>query len=655
MVIGVDYYPEHWNESLWSQDADIMKQSGVKVVRLAEFSWSKLEMYEGIYNFEWLDQIIEILKERNIEVILCTPTNCPPLWLYQKYPEAIQTGRDGKQIAIGIRGHRCYTSPDFRRLSGIIIDKMTSRYADYKNVIAWQIDNELEANYCCCDNCITHYRKWLEKKYGTLAEINKAYGNNVWSGEYTDWEQIKPPMGSYPYAWYNPSYVLDYFRFASDSMVEYVRFQSEIIRKNCPNTIITTNTWLCEKLPDFYDTFRGLDVVSYDNYPTTRIPSDPEQFYSHAFHLDLMRGIKNKNFWIMEQLSGAIGSWAPMQPTPRPGMIKGYSLQALAHGADIVLHFRWRTAVSGAEMFWHGIIDHNNRKGRRFHEFVDLCTAVNSLQELEGTEIKNHCAILYSSDQEYALKIQPQTDGFHYYNQLKAFHHAFMSLGVGTDIINQYEDFSSYKIIVVPTLFITDVNVVKRLYEYTKSGGTVIITNRSGVKDFNNKCIMDALPCAFRELIGACITEYDAIGKEIAHIKTTDGMVYEVTQWCDILEADTATVLAVYSDYFYSGKSAITQNSYGDGTAYYIGTVGYKDFYRYLAECTLKSIGITYMNNLPEGIEITLREKEHQRYYFMFNNTNQKKLITILDIEHELDPFEMRIMRESDKYSLLPL
>jgi beta-galactosidase len=653
MKIGVDYYPEHWDENLWIPDADLMKQCGVKIVRLAEFAWSKLEPSEGIYNFEWLDHIIKIFEERNIEVILCTPTNCPPLWLYQKYPETIQTGRDGDRIAIGIRGHRCYTSPVFRKYAGVIIDKMTSRYANQKNIIAWQIDNELEANYCCCDYCITDFRKWLENKYGNLTELNRSYGNNVWSGEYSNWDQIRPPMGSHPYAWYNPSYVLDYFRFASDSMVDYIKFQETIIRKNCPATMITTNTWLCDKLPDFYDTFQNLDVVSYDNYPTTRIPSDPEQFYSHSFHLDLMRGIKNKNFWIMEQLSGALGSWSPMQPTTRPGMLKGYSLQSIAHGADTVIHFRWRTAVSGAEMFWHGLIDHSNIPGRKLLEFTELCNTVNNLEELDSTVIKNQCAILYSSDQEYALKIQPQTDGFHYYHQLKAFHNAFSAFGVGTDIINQYADFSSYKIIVATTLYVTDNDVVKRLYEFVKNGGTVILTNRSGVKDYNNKCIMDALPTIYQELIGAKVIEYDAIGNDWAGVKTAEDVEYDITQWCDLLEINTATALAAYTNNFYQGKPAVTQNNYGKGIAYYVGTVGKKVFYRYLVEEALKSSKVNYIKNLPEGVEITIREKSDHRYYFIFNNTENSQILSILGMELVLAPFEMNIFREHDKHKLL--
>ena len=172
--------------------------------------------------------------------------------------------------------------------------------------------------------------------------------------------------------WQNPSLTLDYNRYASESTVAYLEFQRTLIRSLDPDAWITTNSWLCENMPDFYDLFQNLDMVSYDNYPTTVIPESPEELYSHAFHLDLMRGIKQQNFWIMEQLSGAVGSWMPMSPSPEPGMIKGYALQAIAHGADTVVHFRWRTAVTGAEMYWHGLLDHSNVTARRYEEYRKL-------------------------------------------------------------------------------------------------------------------------------------------------------------------------------------------------------------------------------------------------------------------------------------------
>lgn len=643
MRIGVDYYPEHWDRSLWEQDADLMQKTGVKVVRMGEFAWCRLEPAEGEYDFEWLDEIIAIFAHRDIEVVLGTPTNCPPLWLYEKYPDAVQTGRDGKRIATGIRGHRCYNNPDFLRHAKQIIDRMSKHYADNRAVMAWQIDNELEANFCMCDHCIGQYRNWLKDKYGSIDAINKAYGNNMWSGEYSSWEQIKPPFGSYPDAWRNPSFMLDFNRYASDNMIEYVKMQMQIIRKNCPDTLITTNTWFCENMPDFYKTFQELDFVSYDNYPTAMIPEDGEEYYTHAFHLDLMRGIKKQNFWIMEQLSGGMGCWMPMMSMPRPGMIKGYSLQALAHGADTVIHFRWRTAVSGAEMFWHGLIDHSNVPGRRFEEFAQLCSRAKELEHLEGTQIRSEIALLYSADNEYAFKIQPQTKEMYYMEQLKQFHRAFTGFGKNVDIIGQHEDLSGYRIVVAPQMYITDEGVVKRLYEFANNGGCVILTNRSGVKDEINKCIMAPLPTVYRELVGAYVEEYDPIGEGRVDLKFADGTKCKGRQWCDVLCAETAEVLASYDSEYYKGKAAITENAYGDGRVYYIGTVGEKALYRKLAEAALSRMKMDCIKELPENVEVTIREGNEKKFRFVFNDTDKEQKFMLSGEEIHLDPFEMQI------------
>ncbi len=379
MKIGVDYYPEHWDRSLWEQDADLMKKSGVKLVRMAEFAWSKMEPQEGVYDFAWLDEAVTLFAERGIEVILCTPTSCPPLWSYEKYPEMLLTGRDGRKQEPAIRGHRCYNAPKYRELVETFVRKMAEHYQNAVNIAAWQIDNEVEAGFCCCDVCAEGFREWLRNKYGTLEAVNQAYHNEVWSGSYSAWSQIHPPLGNFPITQYNPAYLLDYQRFMSASTVDYVEFQTELLREYFPDTPITTNTWFCESMPDFYKLFAKLDFCSYDNYPVTRLPE--EGYYSHAFHLDFIRGVKQRNFWVMEQLSGTPGCWMPMAPTVRPGMIKGYGLQAFAHGADAVIHFRFRSATGGAEMFWHGLIDHSNVPGRRYAEFEELCRTVDAWKD----------------------------------------------------------------------------------------------------------------------------------------------------------------------------------------------------------------------------------------------------------------------------------
>ncbi|MCD8187345.1 MAG: beta-galactosidase [Ruminococcus sp.] len=655
MKIGVDYYPEQWDKSMWRRDAELMAKTGVKTVRLGEFAWSRLEPADGRFDFAWLDEVIEILTGYGLEIVLCTPTNCPPLWLYEAHPEIIQVGADGKRLQIGIRGHRCINSPVFLEYAKRITDAVACHYAGNSNVAAWQIDNELEAYPCSCDVCRDKFRRWLLGKYGSLESINKSFGNSVWSGEYSSEAQIQPPT-AYPKAWQNPAICLEYSRFTSECTVEYIGQLKAVIRGYFPNVPITTNTWFCENMPDFYKMFGKLGFVSYDNYPPVRIPENPEEFYSHAFHLDMMRGIKRKNFWIMEQLSGPTGSWSPMSPAPKPNMIKGYALQAFAHGADTVVHFRWRTAAAGAEMHWHGILDHSGVRNRRFTEFEELCRTASKLETVRGACIKSDVAILYSPESEWAFKIQPQTDGFYYLEQLKYLHRAFSDYGVNVDVISPDEDLSAYKIVAAPSLYIYKESVTENLYRFAENGGILIMTARSGVKDSCNNCVMDTLPTVFRELIGAEVTEYDPIGWREQTIADRYGKTFACKEWCDVLKLNTAKAYAEYTDSFYSGSPAVTENQYGSGTVYYIGTVCKRDFYADLAGRLLKRAEIPAFENLPVGIEITVRTNGKEDYIFIFNNSEQdaefeltESMYSIIWNEQRknihLKPFDMEVLR----------
>ncbi|WP_167955836.1 beta-galactosidase [Anaerosporobacter faecicola] len=645
MKIGVNYYPEQWDKVLWKNDITQMAEVGVKVVRLAEFAWSRLEPTEGVYDFGWLDEVIALLEEKGIEVILGTPTNCPPLWLYEKYPDAVMCDEYGNKVTIGIRGHRCYNSPSMIKKTKQIVSKMAEHYGKSKAVVSWQIDNELEAYHCTCEACTEKFRTWLKLKYGSLEQMNKTYGTAMWSGEYSDWSQVKPPMGKQQH-WLNPGFLMDHYRFASESMEQFVRLQTACIREFDKTSSITTNMYLGNMTPDFYNTFQDLSYASYDNYPVTVIPDGKEEIYSHAFHLDLTRGIKRKNFCIMEELSGAPGCWMPICRTPKPNMVKGYALQAIARGADLILHFRWRSAMKGAEMFWHGILDHNNVQGRRYQEFRSLCETVHDqLGFLEGTVIKNKVALLFSHEQDNAFKFQQQAQGFHYYSQLKLFHNGVMRTGAGIDIINMTEDLSGYEVIIAPTIYIASQKVVDNLTLFVENGGKLILTNRTGVKDETNACVMENLPGPFAPLVGAYVEEYDALGDSKNIVQMRNGNCYTCSQWADILQEDTAQVLGVYGEDFYKGKAAITQNTYGKGTIYYIGTILERDFYYDFMMEVFRDTTVERMEDLPDGVERSIREDLNHRYMLLFNNTSHIQKINIVDQEpFELQPFDLHVI-----------
>ena len=646
--IGVDYYPEHWPREMWPDDIAKMKAAGVTTVRIAEFTWGKLEPREGEFDFAWLDEIVRLLGEAGMEIILGTPTNCAPLWMYRKYPDTLQAERDGTPTATGIRGHRCMESPRFRQFAERILAEMARRYGQNPYVIAWQLDNEPDANHCNCPACTAKFRDYLRKKYKTTDAMNAAWGTDVWSGEITDWEQITTPLGPlYSPDWLNPGYMLDYERFAAESTSNYLQFQREILRRYIPQDIlITTNACFCAHTIDFAQTFKNLDVVSYDNYPEPRLTEqmdDEEALWSTAPALDLMRGVKQQNFWIVEQLSGPKGCWGPMSPTPRPGMIEGYGLQDIAHGADMVLQFRWRSAARGAEMFWHGLLDPGNVPNRRFREFESLCRRVKELDWLGGTSVQSDVAILYGDTQKKAFELQSQSPSFSYWRELSAWHEAFTSLGAGIDVIDETAPLGKYRAVVVPAHFVTNPVTVKNLTAFVQNGGTALITCRSGVKDSANGCVDRPLPGAFAELCGVTVAEYDPIGEQDVMVEM-NGETLPTTVWCDLLQLTSAETIANYASEFYAGTPAVTQNAFGQGTAFYVGSCPRRALRRKVAETVLTRAKLPCCD-LPRGVQRTVRSGPKAAARFVFNE-NEKTQTFVLDGEKmTLQPFEMRIDR----------
>ena len=643
--IGIDYYPEHWDEAMWEPDLQRMKETGAHVVRIGEFAWGRLEPEDGNFRFDWLDRAIRAIAEKGMQVILGTPTNCAPLWLYRGHPETLVCDAEGRRSRAGIRGHRCMENPVFRRYAERIVGELARRYAANPAVLAWQIDNELESNLCTCPSCTAAFRRWLRQRYGSLERLNAAWRTDVWSGEIGDWEEIElaRDRDSLP-QWYNPAFMLDRERFGAESVAGFVEFQCGIIRQIRPDAIITTNACFGTNLPDFHREFRRLDVAAYDNYPPVRFPDDPEAIYSNAFALDFVRGFKRNNYWILEQLGGPMGGWGPINPALEPGMLESYALQAVAHGANLVSFFRWRTATGGAEMFCHGILDHNNRPNRRLAELKSLCERLSRLPKLDATGIKSRVAILYSADQEYAFKNQFQAVNDSYWTQLQLFHYACMSLGVGTDVIHESAETDGYQVIIVPTHVITSPDLVARLEEQASLGATVVITNRSGVKDQNGNCILGmSLPTAFSALCGCHVVECDAIGAAVQHIRTVQGGIYEISGWCDLLELDTAEEWAHYKERFYAGVPAIARNRWGKGQVYYLGTIGRKALYQTLLLEIFREQKIPVMETLPAGVEVCTRTDGEDSYRFFFNNTRESQTVLLEKARLHLEPLEVKI------------
>lgn len=616
--IGVDYYPEHWEESLWETDMQLMKETGVKVVRVAEFAWSRLEPAEGVFDFAWLDRAIDLLHSHGLQVVIGTPTATPPRWLTTGYPDVLPVFADGQPFHPGVRGHRCYNSGSLRKYGTRIIERLASHYSGHPAVIGWQTDNEFGMIDCHCDRCNEAFRGWVQEKYGTLARVNAEWGTVVWSGEYSDWQELTVPYGGSPFQ--NPSLLLDFQRFQWDAVVKFQKTQIDVLRAQCPDHFITHNFHSYPQRLDMYAVGADLDVAAFDYYPNTSPNKQATTPYSGALSLDVTRGIKRKNFWIMEQLSGPPGCWMPMWRTPYPGFIRAYAWQAIARGADTVVHFRLRSAVAGAEQYWHGLIDHSNVPGRRFAEFTQLCAEVNTLgDKLQGTTLKHEVAILHSHEQKAALDIQPQAEGMDYYENIKQIHRALTKLGIGCDVIQAGEALDGYKLIIAPSLYLLSEELAAQLEDYAIKGGILILTNRSGVKNTSNICVMQPLPGLLSRAAGVWVKEYDPVGGDVHNLLDGQGNTYKCSQWCDLLTPVTAEPVAWYGDDFYAGTPAVTVNRFGKGQVYYFGTHADETYWSRLLAALAEEKHLQRFAGLPEGVQATVRSGENGRFLFLLN------------------------------------
>jgi beta-galactosidase len=510
---------------------------------------------------------------------------------------------------------------------------MAEHYRDNPNDIGWQIDNEF-GDRCYCTICRERFQVWLGDKYGTLATLNDAWGTVFWSHVYNDWSEIPIPLSTAPS--HNPGLALDFKRFASDVYVRYQKLQLDILREVSPGHFITHNFmgFRFDQL-NYFELARDLDLVTWDNYPrgfwNMQEHVNPSEIaLGHA----TMRGLKGKNFWMMEQQSGP-GGWDIVSVTPRPGELRLWAYQAIAHGADGMIFFRWRTARFGAEEYWHGLLAHDGTPTRRFEEIkrmgLELKRVGNTIQ---GSNIHAEVAMILSYDARFAFEIQANNPDFHYPTHFSTIYEAFHCLNVPVDIAPPDADLSRYKLVIAPALYVLDKTLAERLKAFTKTGGTLVATLRSGVKDEANAVVDMPLPGLLADLLGMTIQDYDSLPEDVGQpLEFMNGITpkgnAQANTWCDILTPHTAEVVARYSKDYYGGEAAATLNHVGAGHTVYVGTAGNRALYDTLAPWLLELSGISTPSKPSEGLEVTERRQGDTCLRFILNHSDQPKRISV--------------------------
>jgi beta-galactosidase len=643
--LGMVYYPEQWPESRWEMDAELMARAGITTVRLAEFAWHIFEPVEGKYEFGWLERALAVLARHELSAILCTPTATYPAWLHRKFPDLHQVKGNGQIKEFGQRQDACKNHPGYRRHALGITEVVTRHFGDHPGVVAWQTDNELGCHgtaRCYCAHCERAFQSWLSHRFEDIGRLNEAWGTAFWSQQYNDFSEISLPRHTADRsgtAGQNPGLVLDFFRFSSGVQISFNHELAEIIRANSPSRPVTHNLMGSFTDINYFELARDLDVVSWDNYPFFQPQS--AHLPPSALPHDLMRGLKRQNVWVMEQAAGP-GGWDRFYPTPEPGRMKLWAYQAIAHGADYISFFRWRTARFGTEQYWHGILPHHGQPGHRYEELTELGAEVRSLSPaLAGTRVSTDVAILYDYDSLWALEIQPHSvSGISHYELASNYATALSRLGVVADVISADGDFSVYKLLIVPSQHVSGSPFAHKLQEYVQAGGVAVVGARSCVKGEENAVHEEQLPAGIRQVVGCWVEDYDSFSSlpsEPVEVSSGNGTRFPALHLAELLKPDSAaTVLLTYSGRYYTRAAAAVRNSFGRGASYYLGT--YLDIKGLLAflQPALHEAGIPTLDGVDPAVEVCVRRAEKATYRFYLNHDTSKKSVRLVKTGREM-------------------
>lgn len=630
IAYGGDYNPEQWPEETWEEDMRLLKLAHIDTLTLNVFSWAALQPSEETYCFDKLDKIMELARANNMKVCLATSTGAHPAWMARKYPEILRTDERGVRRKFGGRHNSCPNSPVYRKYSVKLAERLAERYQNYDNIVAWHISNEYGGE-CYCENCEKAFREWLKKRYGTLEKLNHAWTTAFWGHTFYDWEEIVLPdlrsehMESERTMAQTIS--LDYRRFNSDSILECFRLEYEAVKKHTPDIPVTTNLMGAYKPLDYRKWGKYLDFISWDNYP-----SNEDSFSQTAFYHDLMRGAGGgKPFILMEQTPSQ-QNWQPFNALKRPGVMRLWSYQAVAHGSDAVLFFQMKRSIGSCEKYHGAVISHAGHEHTRvFREVAELGRELEQMgNEIIGSGIRAETALIFDWENWWAAEYSAGPSvNLNYKEQVLHYYTALHRQNIPVDIIGEEDDLSGYKLVIAPLLYMTKPGVDERIREFVKKGGAFVTTCFSGYVDENDRVITGGYPGRLRDILGVWVEESDALPEHRNNRFIYRNQEYSAEILCDIMHLEGAETLAEYQEDFYEGTPVVTCNSFGMGKAYYVGTCSGDEFYRDFIRELCREQQIASAAELPEEVEAVRRTGEQAEYLFLLNHGEKEQEISI--------------------------
>jgi beta-galactosidase len=626
--LGSAYYPEHWPEERWPEDIRLMKDANLTVARLAEFAWSTMEPSEGIIQLDWLERAVNLLAENGIATVLGTPTAAPPAWLTSTYPDVFAIDERGRPVQHGNRCHYCPTSPNMIVASARIVRAMAQRFGPNKNIIGWQTDNEF-SRVCYCDRCRQSFQQFLAQRYGTLDALNQHWSTAYWSQTYTDWDQIPIPIGPH-----NPGLMLEFKRFVTATNRQFQKYQVDILRP-----CLLSGVWITHNFMgwfdgfDHYDFSKDLDIASWDYY----VGTGHHDYLSHGAIHDLTRGFKHKNYWVMETQPGSV-NWSGINNMLNQGEGRVMAWQGVAHGADGILYWQWRSALGGQEQYHGSLIDQSGQPRPFYEEVKQLGKEFSSVSKLiAGSVPKARIAMLNSYESRWSIQWQRHHRDFDYVQHFNHYYRPLAAKNIPVDIlpadhITDEKEISAYKLIIAPALLIVTEKLAEALKAFVSRGGNLVLTIRTGMKDPYNALLPMRQPGLLREVTGLEVEDFFALDEPVP-VKGPF-ISGQSRLWAERLKQVTKTRPAIIARFekcngWLDDQLAIAMSPYGMGVVYYVGA--YLDDASQIAlMSTILAASLIKPLVTPPGVEHHTRTTpEGAEIHFVINHEREEKILPI--------------------------
>lgn len=633
LMHGGDYNPEQWLDrpDILKEDIRLMKEAGMNCATLGVFAWSTYEPREGEFHFEWLKDIMDRLYENGIYTILATPSGARPAWLDEKYPESMRVDSYGVRAHHGVRHNHCMSAPIYREKVSVIINKMIDEVGSHPGLLMWHISNEFGGE-CFCPHCVARFQNYLAEKFDhDIDKLNHDWWTVFWSHNYNDFSQIEPPYNNGESSIMGLN--LEWKRFTTWSMNDYMKSEIAILRERTPEIPITTNFMKLYDGLDYRIMAKELDVISWDSYP--RFHNDEESFSDtlaeNAFDHAVMRSMKkNQPFMLMESAPGLV-NWHGYNKMKRPGVHKLASLQAVALGSDTVQYFQWRKGRGSSEQYHGAVLDHLGTSDTRvFREVAEVGRDLKKLSDVCGTIIKSKVAVIFDWDTMWAIEdmrgMAQETKN--YPKTCIATYRNLMELGVDVDVIACEDSFADYKVIVAPMLYMLKPQIADRLKSFVNDGGQLLATYVTGYVDENQLNFLGGFPGdGLKDLFGVISEELDTLyPADCNQVNFVDGLTGQVHDYAEVLRIADAETLGTYQDDYYAGTPAVTKKVYGKGNAYYVAARLDDAAMKHLFAQMLTNADVA-MRRLPKGVECHTRQSDNQCYTFYLNCTQETQTV----------------------------